>query len=126
MEMTETKQTILIIEDEPMICRLMDRLLTKTGYEVLTAETGTEGIGKFRERIEDISLVILDMSLPKLNGAEVLKILRQEKPGSKVLLSSGWVPAEVDALFADNRPDGFLPKPFQTTVLLQKVEELLK
>ncbi|HQQ04679.1 MAG TPA: response regulator [Kiritimatiellia bacterium] len=124
--MTETKQTILIIEDEPMICRLMDRLLTKTGYEVLTAETGTEGIGKFRERIEDISLVILDMSLPKLNGAEVLKILRQEKPGSKVLLSSGWVPAEVDALFADNRPDGFLPKPFQTTVLLQKVEELLK
>jgi len=126
MEMTETKQTILIIEDEPMICRLMDRLLTKTGYEVLTAATGTEGIGKFRERIEDISLVILDMSLPKLNGAEVLKILRQEKPGSKVLLSSGWVPAEVDALFADNRPDGFLPKPFQTTVLLQKVEELLK
>ncbi|HNR94962.1 MAG TPA: response regulator [Kiritimatiellia bacterium] len=124
--MTETKQTILIIEDEPMICRLMDRLLTKTGYEVLTAETGTEGIGKFREHIEDISLVILDMSLPKLNGAEVLKILRQEKPGSKVLLSSGWVPAEVDALFADNRPDGFLPKPFQTTVLLQKVEELLK
>ncbi|HPA78421.1 MAG TPA: response regulator [Kiritimatiellia bacterium] len=124
--MTETKQTILIIEDEPMICRLMDRLLTKTGYEVLTAATGTEGIGKFRERIEDISLVILDMSLPKLNGAEVLKILRQEKPGSKVLLSSGWVPAEVDALFADNRPDGFLPKPFQTTVLLQKVEELLK
>jgi len=126
MEMTETKQTILIIEDEPMICRLMDRLLTKTGYEVLTAATGTEGIGKFREHIEDISLVILDMSLPKLNGAEVLKILRQEKPGSKVLLSSGWVPAEVDALFADNRPDGFLPKPFQTTVLLQKVEELLK
>jgi len=124
--MTETKQTILIIEDEPMICRLMDRLLTKTGYEVLTAETGTEGIGKFREHIEDISLVILDMSLPKLNGAEVLKILRQEKPGSKVLLSSGWVPPEVDALFADNRPDGFLPKPFQTTVLLQKVEELLK
>lgn len=124
--MTETKQTILIIEDEPMICRLMDRLLTKTGYEVLTAATGTEGIGKFREHIEDISLVILDMSLPKLNGAEVLKILRQEKPGSKVLLSSGWVPPEVDALFADNRPDGFLPKPFQTTVLLQKVEELLK
>jgi hypothetical protein len=36
------------------------------------------------------------------------------------------VPPEVDALFADNRPDGFLPKPFQTTVLLQKVEELLK
>ena len=124
--MNENKKTILIVEDELMISRLMDRLLTKTGYEVLTAATGTEGIEKFRERISDIELVILDMSLPNMNGAEVLKILRAEKPGIRVLLSSGWVPAEVDALFVDNRPDGFLSKPFQTTVLLQKVEELLK
>lgn len=124
--MSENEKTILIVEDELMISRLMDRLLTKTGYEVLTAATGTEGIEKFRKRIGDIELVILDMSLPNMNGAEVLKILRAEKPGIRVLLSSGWVPAEVDALFADNRPDGFLPKPFQTTLLLQKVEELLK
>lgn len=124
--MSGNEKTILIVEDELMISRLMDRLLTKTGYEVLTAATGTEGIEKFRERISDIELVILDMSLPNMNGAEVLKILRAEKPGIRVLLSSGWVPAEVDALFADNRPDGFLSKPFQTTVLLQKVEELLK
>lgn len=125
-DMSETGKTILIIEDEAMICRLMERLLAKAGHEVITAASGTAGVEKFRARMDDISLVILDMSLPEMPGAEVMKILRTEKPGIKVLLSSGWQPSEVEAHFADKMPDGFLPKPFQTSSLLEKVENLLK
>ncbi|MGD9875084.1 MAG: response regulator, partial [Kiritimatiellia bacterium] len=122
--MSENGKTILIIEDEAMICRLMERLLAKAGHEIITAGNGTEGVEKFRARINDICLVILDMSLPQMPGAEVLKILRQEKPGVKVLLSTGWQSSEVEAQFTDVKPDGFLPKPFQSAGLLEKVQYL--
>jgi len=111
-----SSETILLVEDEPAIRRLMTIALEAAGYGVIEARNGTEALRLFSPRID---LLLTDMRLPSLKGEELIARLRQRRRTLRVLAFSG---------FSLNAPQGvpFLQKPFAREALLHAVEEVLK
>ncbi|HWR73680.1 MAG TPA: response regulator, partial [Nitrospirota bacterium] len=107
---------ILVIDDEPHVRELCKDMLSSLGYTVLTADCGSSGIGIYREKKEDISLVILDMIMPKMGGSEVFHALRTINPHARILLYSGYSHnnfAGINELLKVGAT-GFLQKPFSS------------
>jgi len=121
----EERDCILLAEDDKEARILSRELLEEFGYAVIEALDGEEAVEKFREHKEKITLVLLDVILPKMNGMEVYKIIRSESPNSRVLFCSGY---DKDVLAGQGIiKDGinFLPKPFTPKDLLMKIREVL-
>jgi two-component system cell cycle sensor histidine kinase/response regulator CckA len=116
--------TVLVVEDEPAIRRLVARILGRRGYEVLAAPDGESGLRRFSER-EDIDLVLTDIVMPGLDGVGMAQELRARRPGLPVLFMSGYP--------GDNRPgldeddlDLLIDKPFTPDQLVERVEQVLR
>ena len=80
---------ILLIDDEDMVLSVGGRMLTKMGFEVVTARDGMEGVERFKELHSDLRLVVLDLMMPKMNGDKVFAELKEIDPKVPVILSSG-------------------------------------
>lgn len=107
-------ETILVVDDEAYIRGMCRDILEPMGYEVLLAESGSEAIDVFGRMGEKISLVILDMIMPRMEGNEVFHALRSIKPGVKVILCSGYSVdgfAGIEQLIKEGAK-GFVQKPF--------------
>jgi PAS domain S-box-containing protein len=118
-------ETILIAEDDDSLRKLIKNILEPLGYHVICAMDGEEAISKFMENKEWISLVLLDMIMPKKNGKEVSEVIRKVNPEMKILFSSGYSKdiIKTDALAAAGFD--FIHKPFRSKDLLIKVREIL-
>jgi len=82
--------TILVIDDEEIVRKMASEMLTPEGMTVLTVESGAAGVSLYQARRADISLVLLDYSMPEMGGEETFKELRKVDPGVPILLSSGF------------------------------------
>ncbi len=103
--------TILVIEDEKIVRDLVGKMLTKLGYEVMNAYDGRQGLKMFMEHGDDIDLVLLDLTMPKMSGEMVLSRMLDEKPDVKVVISSGHSEGMIpDELVS--RTMGYLVKPY--------------
>ena len=119
--------TILVIDDDPDIRELCVDMLESLGYTVLTAGTGSEGIKIFRSRKDDISVVILDMIMPKMSGNEVFQAIKTIKPDAKIILCSGYSNegfVGIDKLLKSGAK-GFIQKPFTLQTIGQAIKEIL-
>jgi signal transduction histidine kinase/CheY-like chemotaxis protein len=108
------RETILVIDDEHDVRELCKDMLAPLGYTVLLAESGSAGINLYRERREEIALVILDMIMPNMGGTEVFHALKTIKNNVVVLLYSGYNHnhyAGINELLSRGAA-GFVPKPF--------------
>lgn len=114
--------TILVIEDEEELRALARVILEHRGFQVLEAPDGLEGIDTFRRHAARIRLVLLDLSMPRLGGNEVLRYIRGLRADVPVLLTSGGDAGDVDAF----PRTGFLPKPFTPDQLVRAIEQLLE
>ncbi|GAB4243354.1 MAG: hypothetical protein Kow00129_02440 [Thermoleophilia bacterium] len=115
---------LLIVEDEPAVRRLAARTLRGYGYEVFEAGDGAEGLDIFAGRPE-ISLLITDVVMPKMNGPELAREVRLRRPDLPVLYISGY--AEQDIMQGEEGADiNFLAKPFTGDDLAAKVSRLLR
>jgi PAS domain S-box-containing protein len=104
---------VLVVDDEPIVRNMARTMITrKLGYEVLTAGDGYEAVEIFRARKDDISLVLLDLSMPGMNGWETLSALRALRPDIPVVLASGYDEAQVMRTDHPDRPQAFLHKPY--------------
>ncbi len=104
---------ILLVDDEPMILTTAQFMLKELGYKVILARDGLEGLETYRHRGHQIDLVILDMAMPRMNGADCFRAIRRLNPRAKVLMSSGFA---VDNEIADLGQEGllgFIKKPYQ-------------
>jgi PAS domain S-box-containing protein len=118
-------ETILIVDDEPAVRSVLQEVLSDNGYEVLEAQDGVEAVEIFRRHADEIALVILDMTMPRMSGPETYVALRDLAPDIVVLLSSGYS-REGDAReLLEIGAAGFLQKPYPAAVLLRTVEEVL-
>ena len=112
-------ETILLVEDEPEIRRLMAHALTGAGYRVLEASDGHAALGVFLERAGAIDLAIIDMRLPLIGGQELIDRLHEQRPALNVIAISG------DPSHAPPHPSAFLAKPFLREDLLKTVRQVL-
>ncbi|HRQ38644.1 MAG TPA: response regulator [Chloroflexota bacterium] len=119
-------QLVLIIDDEEAVREAVCDILGFAEIGVLTAVDGRTGIDLFKARRHEIDLVLLDLSMPGLNGADTFQELRKIEPAVKVILSSGYDEAEATRQFVGQGLAGFLQKPYNMKVLVQKVQEYLE
>jgi PAS domain S-box-containing protein len=117
--------TILIVDDEPQMVRVYGRILERVGYQVLTATGGRDAIALVRAHGARIALVILDLTMPEMSGAQTFDAMRALVPDLKVLLSSGFgAEGQAQAILARGCA-GFIQKPFTGAELTAKLRELL-
>jgi len=117
--------TILVVDDEETIRTLGRNTLERKGFRVLTAADGREAVEVYREHLEEIRLVLLDMTMPHLSGEEVFREMRYLNPGIKVVLSSGYNEQEATNRFVGKGLAGFLQKPYKPDGLLEIVFRVL-
>ena len=117
--------TILVVDDEEIIRRLMKETLERNGYAVLLAENGAEALGAFSRNANEISLVILDLVMPVMSGEEVLPHLFIMRPGVRVVVSSGQDVEQGMKKLGDPRVAGYLQKPYTPDRLLESVAEAM-
>ncbi len=118
--------TILVVDDEPTVRATARTALTRSGFDVLLAEDGRVALDLYRKRADEISLVLLDLTMPEMSGEETFAQLRTIKPDVKVVLSSGYSEREAARSFRDSDLAGFLQKPYTGTELSEKVGAALK
>lgn len=118
------KQTLLIIEDEEKINRMLCELFRFNGYEVISAMDGFDGVSKFNEH-EQIDLILLDVMLPGIDGFTVLNRIRKKSNVPVVMLTARS--DEEDILMGyEYKVDDYITKPFNSDILLAKVKVILK
>jgi CheY-like chemotaxis protein len=118
-------ETILVAEDDVSLRKLSRIVLDSSGYTVITAVDGEDAIAKFMENRERISLVVLDMIMPKKNGKEVCAAIRKICPKVKILFASGYTIDIVTNKELTEDGADFIRKPFQSKSFLLKVREIL-
>ena len=118
-------ETILVAEDNDGVLDLIKDVLTSLGYKTIVARDGAEAISEFKLHSDKISLVLLDMQMPKATGHEVYEAIRRIKSGVPVILTSGYVESETELLLSTSSKVALLPKPFSPMSLGHKVRELL-
>jgi PAS domain S-box-containing protein len=119
--------TILVVEDEPVVCAVAQALLSRSGYTVLTAPDGASALNVLREHPVGIELILLDMTMPGMTTGEIVQAIRVLDPAVPILLNSGYASNDtVRQMVEEGSAQGFLGKPYTLDELVEKVQELLR
>jgi two-component system cell cycle sensor histidine kinase/response regulator CckA len=118
-------ETVLYVDDEEMNVETGQHILEALGYTVLTAQSGPEAIDVFKKNNGTITLVILDMVMPGMNGGEVFDVLKDIKPDVKVLLSSGYSITGEATKIMERGCAGFIQKPYDVNSLSVKIRNIM-
>jgi signal transduction histidine kinase len=118
-------ETILIAEDDPEVRRLITYIFRPYGYVTLEATDGEEAVALFKKNKDRISLSLIDMVMPKKNGSEVFKEIRQVHPDAKVMFLSGYAPPSMAEIGSGDGKTDFMAKPVMPERLLAKVRQVL-
>jgi len=116
---------ILVADDEDVVRKVTKSMLESYGYTVILAEDGLQATEIFGQRREEIALIILDLTMPVMNGEEALGRLRLIDPNVPILLSSGYNELEAIARFQGKGLDGFVQKPYTSAGLAEKLKAAL-
>ena len=119
------KSKILIVDDEPIIVKVVQSRLTAAGYDVIAAFDGQEGLDK--ARAENPDLIILDIMLPKMDGYRVCSILKLDDHYKKIpiVMFSARVQSEDKEKGLAAGADAYLTKPFDPKALMETIQKLL-
>lgn len=119
------KEIIMIVDDEAFVTMLAQRVLIDDGYRVITARDGFECLDIYKRLKDKISLVILDFTMPIMDGSEVFDQLRLINPRACVVLSSGFTEQEKLRAMLAKGLRGFIPKPYTQQKLLLQIRTTL-
>lgn len=119
-------ETILLADDEEGVRNITARMLTMSGYNVLTAGDGKEALDIFRQKRADISLVILDLMMPVMNGKEAFDALKAENIDIPIIIASGFGLDGDAGQLLENGAAAFFQKPFQKAELLKTIADKMK
>ena len=121
----EGSGTILLVDDEETVRVVGAGMIESLGYTALVAESGAEALEIFEARKSEIDCVLLDLTMPSMNGGEVFRTLRAIKDDVRVILSSGYNEAEIVERFSGEGLAGFIHKPYGINALSAALEEVL-
>jgi PAS domain S-box-containing protein len=113
--------TVLVIDDEEEIRDVAEAVLRSRGIHVLTAADGRRGLELFKQHVEQVDAVLLDMTMPGMSGETVFHELLAIRPDVKVVLSTGYSEQEAATRFAHTRLAGFVHKPWTVSTLVDKL-----
>ena len=117
--------TVLLVDDDESLRLVTEKLLSRLGYHVLTARDGLEALTVFGQHHAEIALILLDLTMPNMDGEEAFHALRGLDPHVRVVMSSGYTEQEVTARFAGLGIAGFLHKPYTLAELRERMKAAL-
>ncbi|MEY2489811.1 MAG: two-component system, cell cycle sensor histidine kinase and response regulator CckA, partial [Verrucomicrobiota bacterium] len=124
--LAKKRRSVLVVDDEPMALVLAKRILSEAAFEVVTAQSGFECLDLFRKRPRHFDLILLDLSMPFMDGEETLGRLRSIRPDVVVLLSTGFIAQErLDRMLGAGLA-GFLRKPHRPSELVANIQAILE
>ena len=122
----QKRRSLLIVDDEPMALVLAKRVMVEAGFDVVTAQSGFECLDLFRKRPGHYDLILLDLTMPFMDGEETFGRLRNIRPDVVVLLSTGFIDQErLDRMLSAGMA-GFLRKPHRPDELLANIRAVLE
>jgi len=113
---------LLVVDDDEMMRNAVTAILAALGYDIVEAKDGLEALLVYQARRSEISLIIMDIMMPRMDGIAVTKVIKATDPYAKVILMSGH--SEFDP--AEAQADAFIPKPFRGKDLLELVQKVLQ
>lgn len=117
--------TILVVEDSEGVLALAERILRGEGYAVLTARDGVEALELSRRHDGDIDLLLTDVMMPRMNGAELARAFATERPSAVIAMMSGYMDEDALRRTLDNADTPILQKPFGAAALLERMGAIL-
>lgn len=103
---------VLIIDDDPTVLNVTQQIVMRIGFSTAVADSGAEGVRVLEDRRDEVECVLLDMSMPGMDGAETFQALQEVRPDLPVILISGFPEDDLRDHFNGHRPFAFLQKPF--------------
>lgn len=111
---------ILIVEDDAVFCKLLTRFLGKNGFLVSDAQDGKQAVKLIEE--QSFSLGIFDYRLPDMDGIELLQMIKEKNPATKVIIMTRYGDEGIAQLAIDEGADAFIAKPINPTELLEVIQ----
>lgn len=115
---------VLVVDDEEPVRLIASKILSSVGFQVDEAPDGEDALEILKKNSE-VRFILLDMTMPKVDGVETLIEVRRLYPHIKILFTSGFSERDLSRRFLQVAPDGFVPKPFRADFLIEKVREIL-
>ncbi len=126
VHLTSGVGTVLLVDDEPLVRRSGERILKTLGYDVIHAENGKVAVEQYQQHRDKISLVILDLLMPVMDGEEAFRALKEIDPDIKVLFASGYSKDEVANDLLKCGATSFVEKPFSLDEISRILEEIIR
>ena len=123
---TQAHHTVLVVEDEWLMRRLLERILSSENTSVLLAADGQEALDIYRDHKGEINVVLLDLGLPKISGWEVFNNLKQENPDVCIVVASGYMEPDVKSKMHDAGVEHFIEKPYKLDQLVETLHGVWK
>ncbi len=118
--------TVLVADDEETVCAVGKQMLERMGFSVLTATDGCEAVKVYREHTDEIVCVLLDLTMPHMDGEEAFLAMRRLHPDVTVILCSGYNEQDATQRFTGKGLAGFIQKPYNMAALREKLREVLR
>ncbi|MBN1556064.1 MAG: PAS domain S-box protein [Phycisphaerae bacterium] len=116
---------VMVVDDEPSVLGVADMMLQRLGFDTILANNGPEALEQFARRKDEILAVLLDMSMPAMDGQDTLEALRNVRPDARVILCSGYSREVAAERFSDAALAGYLQKPFELASVSQALQAVL-
>jgi len=118
--------TLLVVDDEEVVRVLSTRILERAGFTVLLAKDGKEAVEVFEAHAQEIRLVLLDLTMPLMDGEEVFRQMCRIRSDVRAILSSGYSEQDATERFTNLGLAGFLQKPYTADLLMEAVSKALR
>ena len=118
--------TVLLVDDDPVVRRTVTRMLASFGLQVLVAEDGADAVAAFERERDTVDCVLLDLTMPGMDGKTALSRMQELKPGTPILVASGFHEASAESLLGSAGVVGFLQKPFGLEALMDGLKLALE
>ena len=118
--------TVLVVDDETAVRDLAKEIFESSGFKVLTANDGRQGVQTFRTHADEIAAVLLDLTMPHMDGEEAFREMRRIRADIRVILSSGYNEQDATHRFAGKGLAGFIQKPYRVDELITSLRKVLE
>ena len=118
--------TVLVIDDEATVRIVTVRALKAFGFEALEAEDGAAGVEAFKANRESVVAVLLDMTMPRMNGEDTFMEIKRLDPDARIILMSGYSEQDATERFGGSGLSGFIQKPYELATLRSTLEAALR
>jgi two-component system, cell cycle sensor histidine kinase and response regulator CckA len=120
----QAQRTVLVVEDERIMLRLLERFLSRQGYQVLLAADGEQAIDGYCRHKTEIDVVLLDVGLPKVSGVDVLRKMKKENPDVRVVVASGYLDGQMKTEMYRAGVKAFVDKPYLLPEMLETLRSV--